>query len=162
MYHISQLPLIAPSGVLVRKERRIYDFSCCCLCGTGWGAAPGAANKGEICSPCICLACGSTVCQSHGLARGSCPICFIGRLGPGAKTSGGWSGWDKGVCRYKGCGKKPVADDGRWAVCVIHLERRQPGYIAKRLGLAPRDWILVHIVNGEILFEEIAKCPASL
>lgn len=162
MPHISQLPLLAPSGILIRKDRRIYNFSCCCLCGTGWGAVAGAANQGEICAPNICLACGSTVCQSHGLDRGNCPICLVGRLGPGVtKTGGGWSGWDRGVCHYKGCRAKPVADDGRWPVCSVHLEQRRPGYIANLLASMPRGWLNVRGVNSEILFEEIEQCPAS-
>lgn len=115
-----------------RRDRRVYEHSCCSICGTGWGAAPGAARQGATCKPSTCAACGSIVCQSHGLGNGRCPICLIGLLS-------GWGGNNR-PCRYKGCQARAVALDGRWHVCAAHLERRRPGYVAARLAEREKAW----------------------
>jgi hypothetical protein len=119
----------------VRKDRRIYDFSACRLCGTCWGAATGAAKQGAQCAPSTCMACGSTQCQSNGLGNGRCSICYIGILP-------NWSGWNQD-CRYKGCGKQAIAVDGAWPCCAEHIERRKPGYIAAHITARDYSWILV-------------------
>ena len=111
----------------VKTNSQIYDHACCALCGTGWGAAPGAAKSNYVCKPSTCMACGSTVCQSHGLGNGHCPICFVGRLS-------GWSTDFMGTkCRYKGCTGAVVGDDGKWPCCKEHLEKRRPGAIERAL-----------------------------
>ena len=117
------------------RDRRIYEHSCCSICGTGWGGAPGAARQGATCKASTCAACGSIVCQSHGLGNGRCPICFVGLLS-------GWGGNDK-PCRYKGCEARAVAADGAWHVCAAHLERRKPDYVAARIAERDKAWELV-------------------
>jgi hypothetical protein len=119
----------------VRKDARVYGHSCCSLCGTGWGGAPGAAAHGARCEESICAACGSVVCHSHGTGNGRCPICHVGFLS-------GWDGNDA-PCRYKRCGKRAVARDGAWPVCAEHLERRCPDRIARCLAVRDRLWRIV-------------------
>ena len=113
----------------VRKDRRIYDFSLCDLCGTA-GGTTGRCNRS------ICMACGSAQCSSNGLARGTCGICFIGLLP-------GWSGNNR-KCSYKGCNNQAIARvDGQNSLrCREHLERgKWAGYIARRLAERNLAWI---------------------
>lgn len=119
----------------VRRNRRIDDYSGCCMCGTCWGAAIGAAKQGAMCAPSTCMACGSRQCQGNGLSNGRCSVCYVGLLP-------GWSGND-GYCQYKGCSHKAVACDGKWYVCAEHLERRKPGYVAAQLSQRDKGWTLV-------------------
>lgn len=114
----------------VRKDRRIYDFSLCKLCGTGWG------GSGE-CGRTVCLACGSPQCMSNGLGHGACGVCYHGILP-------GWSGWEC-KCGYKDCGVQAVARIGGRPsqVCAYHLERRKPGYVAARLIEREKNWMQI-------------------
>lgn len=118
----------------VRKNRFIYDFSCCKLCGTSWGNYP---NK--QCPRTVCLLCGSEQCLVNGLGHGSCGICLHGIL----------TGWGIGFhveCCFKGCKNPPVAfgKNGKKFVCKDHFEHQFPGILERRLTERAIDWILVN------------------
>ena len=72
-----------------------------------------------------CHACGAVQSSMNGLARGACGVCYIGYL----------SGWyvnpSRRICRYKGCGKNAVAEDGKWLVCPDHLKKRRPDFVCR-------------------------------
>lgn len=117
----------------IRKNRQIYDFSCCKLCGTAWGNYP---NK--QCPQTICLLCGSKQCLVNGLGRGSCGICLRGIL----------TGWGIGPnvkCNFRGCKNPPVAfgKNGKTFVCKYHFEHQFPNFLEKRLTERAINWILV-------------------
>ena len=118
----------------VRKDRRVYDFSTCKLCGSACGVVKPAVQ----CAATTCLACGSRQCMSNGLARGTCSICLVGLLP-------GWSGTDRS-CSYAGCAERAVARaDGQNAYrCCFHLERgKWAGYAAARLAEREKYWVEV-------------------
>jgi hypothetical protein len=94
----------------VRKERRVYDFSLCRLCGSAGGCSA------PRCSRAVCLACGTPQCHSNGLGNGTCGVCYVGLLP-------GWSGSDR-PCGYKGCGERAVARAPRVGLCCRqHMQR---------------------------------------
>jgi hypothetical protein len=70
-----------------------------------------------------CLACGTVQPMKNGIARGACAHCRVGYL----------QGWhvnpQRATCRYKGCGQKAIAEDGKWPVCKTHLARRRPDLV---------------------------------
>ena len=122
---------------LVCKDSLIYEFSCCAACGTGWGAAPGAAKQGHTCEVTVCKACGGPQCLSNGLAGGQCLICYVGLLP-------GWSGSDR-KCDYKGCKESAIARTGglNKYVCVEHLKRkRERAYVDQAQERIQRDFQL--------------------
>ena len=122
----------------VKKDRRIYEFSCCAACGTGWGSAPGDAKAGHMCDRTICLACCSPQCMRSGLGRGQCSICYVGLLP-------GWSGSDH-ACDYKGCAERAVARVGgiNKHVCFEHLKRKKEAkYVMESAERVKRDFVLV-------------------
>jgi hypothetical protein len=104
-----------------RKDATVTSLSCCCICGTAYGGRPGSAQTGAVCDISTCKACGTHLCQSHGLSSGHCPVCFIGILTK-------WSGCDR-PCDVKGCTNAAVAAPrrGRWVVCREHLGRVRVG-----------------------------------
>lgn len=113
---------------LVRKDkpRRHAPKQQCIFCGSFWG---DYGEKG--CPKTTCLFCGSTICMSHGLGRGQCPVCLHGLLP-------GWSGND-GKCTYKHCGKPVVAcGRGRKLICRDHA-------VHQKLNPSPdlSDWVEV-------------------
>lgn len=116
----------------VRKNRLIYDFSCCKLCGTGWGNYPT-----KQCPQTICLLCGSPQCLVNGLGNGTCGICFHGLLP-------GWGGNDK-ICSFKNCKNSAVArgKNGKRYVCKEHFDYQFPNYLEKRLAERTMQWIMV-------------------
>ena len=59
-------------------------------------------REGGPCRVTRCLGCGTRQCMSHGLARGTCAVCYYGHLE-------GWSWGLKGrpECGYKKC-KNPA------------------------------------------------------
>ena len=109
----------------VRKNRRIYGFSLCKVCGAAGGCGP------DGCGTAVCKACHTPQCNSNGLGHGACGICLVGILP-------GWSGSDR-PCGYKGCGVDAVAFAPRVKrVCAAHMERSGvAAYVAARL--AERD-----------------------
>jgi len=118
----------------VRKDRRIYEFSDCRLCGSAHGVVKPEIEHRES----TCLACGSRQCLGNGTARGTCSVCLVGLLP-------GWSGTDC-VCDYKGCDETAVAlvDGKNRRRCRKHLERgKWAGYVDRRLAERERGWILV-------------------
>ena len=71
----------------------------------------------------ICLACGTQQDMRNGIARGACASCHVGFLQ-------GWHvGTQRATCRYKGCGQKAIAEDGKWPVCKTHLAHRRPDLV---------------------------------
>lgn len=131
------------TGFYTRKDTLIYDHACCRVCGTGWGGKPGGHALGHVCDVSECMACGSRVCQSHGLGRGSCPVCYIGILT-------GWSGSNR-TCGYKRCSNPAVAEVGGLVknVCMECIERPKvhrmtaKAYIAKRVEERAEQWLEV-------------------
>lgn len=119
----------------VRRNRRIYNFSSCLLCGCACGIVKGEA---KVCRPTTCLACGSRQCMVNGLGRGQCSICLIGLLP-------GWSGNNR-TCQYIGCTNHAiVACDGvNIYRCKDHVERgKWIGYIDKQVSVRDKAWIEV-------------------
>lgn len=95
----------------VRRNRRIYDFSTCLLCGDAYGIAQGEHKAHR---PSRCRACGTLQCWTNGLARGQCAVCYVGLLDAFADRT----------CGYAGCGKQAVAAAPRVRyACKDHLER---------------------------------------
>ena len=117
----------------VRRDRRIYEFSHCILCGTGYGGP-----RGQKCRVTTCLACSTPQCMVNGLGRGSCGICLVGFLP-------GWAGMTSQVCGYKGCGQQAVAYAPRVKrVCKGHLARAGLAEkIAAALADRDRTWVLM-------------------
>lgn len=119
----------------VQKDRRIYGFSTCRLCGSAHGVVrPEIEHK-----PTVCLACGTRQCLGNGLARGTCSVCYVGLLP-------GWSGSNEGQhCSYKNCTSPAVArgSNGKRLVCVAHLDRQRPGFLAKAVAERESRWVLV-------------------
>lgn len=118
----------------VLRNRQIYPWSHCRICGTSWGS-----SKTGQCSPTTCGACGSTVCMGYGLGNGKCPVCYFGLLP-------GWSG-NQRTCSYKGCDKPAIAVDPRNRnryVCENHW-RRLGGeeIVRKALERRAKEWIEV-------------------
>lgn len=109
----------------VHKNATIYDFSICKACGSA-----GAADS-PACRTTACMACGSTVCRSHGLRDGTCPICFRGILP-------GWSGADQN-CSYKNCPNKAVFRNGAKACCSEHAQT------AKKRGINKKQTVVEYI-----------------
>jgi hypothetical protein len=121
----------------VRSDATIYDFSCCGLCGTGWGG--GKASEGTACSVCVCAACGTPQCQVSGLARGTCSVCLVGFLD-------GWGRY-KSPCGYAKCKEPAIMEAPRVGqACRAHAEAR--GLMVKvrqRLAQRERSWRLAFI-----------------
>lgn len=64
----------------------------------------------------VCLACGTEVCACHGLARGQCPVCYVGFLSNYYKPK---------LCGYKGCKGHAVATVPRVGkACLEHAKSR--------------------------------------
>jgi hypothetical protein len=123
----------------VRKDRRIYDFSSCGYCGTGYGTKPG-------CRHVECPACGSPQCHGNGSGHGTCSVCLHGMLP-------GWSGNDR-ACGYKGCTHRAIARAPRVGfVCHEHMDRATvhvygsrltlAAYVARRIADRDREWVLI-------------------
>ena len=112
----------------VRKNRRIYDFSKCEYCGTGWGNG---------CKEIICLACGSIQCESNGLGRGICSICLIGFLP-------GWFRTNK-KCGYKHCQNDAICKAKFIRqVCKEHMIKQNLNvHIKERLDQREERWELI-------------------
>lgn len=94
----------------VKKNRRIYDFSTCLLCGDAYGICKGEHKAHP---PSLCAACGTPQCWTNGMSRGQCGICFIGLLD---RFSGH-------KCGYAKCGKDAIAAAPRVKyVCADHAK----------------------------------------
>lgn len=121
----------------VRKDRRIYDFSLCKLCGSAGGCSAPA------CGRLVCLFCGTPQCSSNGLGRGQCSICFHGFLP-------GWSGSHPGQsCSYKGCKSPAVGRFPRKGRCCSEHGLRILGadYLQKRLAEREKLWVPIEYGN---------------
>jgi hypothetical protein len=119
----------------VRKNRSVYDFSLCKVCG----AAGGCDSHG--CTTITCLWCGTPQCSSNGLGNGTCAICFHGFLPI-------WSGCQSGQpCAYKGCKETAVGRFPRKGkVCATHAERiLGPEYLKTRLAERDKQWMAVEV-----------------
>jgi len=57
----------------VRKDRRIYEFSDCRLCGSAHGVVKPEIEHRES----TCLACGSRQCLGNGTARGTLTVVWL-------------------------------------------------------------------------------------
>lgn len=122
-----------PKQRYVRKDRRIYDFSTCRLCGTAYGVV-----KPEVeCKASICKLCGTKQCLVNGLGHGTCSVCLYGLLP-------GWSG-NETKCRYKGCNKEAVArgKHGKTFVCLDHAVYLYPNILENSKQQLEKNWELV-------------------
>ena len=96
-----------------RKDRRVRDDAHCLVCGDYYGICKGEARAHR---PATCKACGTPQCWTHGLARGTCGVCYVGLLD-------GIAGHNR-PCGYKGCGSEAGALAPRVKrVCEYHLMR---------------------------------------
>lgn len=120
----------------VSRDRLVFDFSHCKLCGACYGICAG---EPAACRVAICLACGTEQCSVNGLSRGQCAVCYSGLLE-------GWSGSGAGqACSYKDCPNSAVARGrGRKLVCREHLIRQQPGWESSW-----REWRDAHFILTE-------------
>ena len=119
----------------VRRDRRVYDFSLCKLCGT----AGGCDRDG--CRTYTCLWCGTPQCSANGLARGQCVVCCHGFLP-------GWAGSSPGqACSYKGCLEPAVGRFPRKGrCCTVHGVSNLPaGYLEMCLAMRARHWVAVEV-----------------
>ncbi|MDO8611103.1 MAG: hypothetical protein Q7R95_11310 [bacterium] len=118
----------------VRKDRRIYDFSTCNLCGDAYGVIkPEIQHRATT-----CLLCGTRQCMGNGLGNGCCSICYHGLLP-------GWSG-SEGICSYKNCGKVAVArgKQGKRYVCLEHAFKQFGNDVIERAKIdLLKSWVLV-------------------
>lgn len=75
-----------------------------------WGCTQGAYQ--------LCLGCGARVCACHGMARGTCPLCFVGLLTNYVKSDA--------HCSFAGCKGWGIADGrrGKRYVCFAHAEKQ--------------------------------------
>jgi hypothetical protein len=116
----------------LRRDRLVYDFSTCALCGTAWGS-----HSEKKCARSVCAVCGTAQCQGNGARDGTCAICYVGLLP-------GWSHPEPCRCR--------AAAQAVWhkrSYCLQHLPKtarlEAEQYLARR---------------GE-LWEEVADGHAS-
>jgi len=118
----------------IRKDSKVYDFSCCKLCGTAYGGK----QHNNHCPVTVCLACDTPQCLSNGLGSGQCSVCYVGLLP-------GWSG-SKRTCSYAGCRQQAIARGKRKKnVCREHLQQNGiDKYIASVPDVLKRDWVLVN------------------
>lgn len=99
---------------LIRKEPyNIFDPKQCRYCGSFYGTVEPGPRGCRQCRPSTCLLCGSRVCMTYGLARGTCPVCYIGLLP-------GWSGNDC-RCQRKGCTNKAAGVYRKRRLCRDHI-----------------------------------------
>lgn len=128
-------------GRYVRSNSVIYRDSHCLYCGAHCGICKGEARA---CRVTTCVACGSDQCMSNGLGNGQCSVCYVGLLP-------GWSRFER-PCRYSGCKAQAVAQDGKWSVCAVHLEKRKPGYVEKQIEARDRGaWTMKPAADVPIL-----------
>ena len=121
-----------------RKDRRVYQFSLCRVCGSAGGCGPTG------CTTMVCLWCGTPQCSSNGLASGHCSVCYYGFLP-------GWSRCHAGQpCQYTGCQEPAVGNrfPRKGRVCASHAARiLGADYLTKRLADREQAWEPVDVLS---------------
>lgn len=111
----------------------------------GVGSSRGCPHCGTYgdghntpCRATTCMACGTTQCMGNGSARGTCAICYIGRLP-------GWSWLGRDRCGYARCQGETVATAPRVRrTCRDHLARSGGATIIEHaLAARERNWEVV-------------------